>query len=159
MRAWTCTGAWRILAIMALTAVASCQKSALARRVDATIFAWAQCTDCMHRQRERVVALGDTAVPRLAQLLALGPPKSHDSAYVASLLRLAQRSPMTPEILQHQRENFAAVYRRRALIALRDIGTAPARRSLCLARTTTPATSPVRLAIDSVIAQINAPCP
>jgi len=143
-----------------LLALVACGPSTLSKRVDATVFSWMQCQDCMHNQRNRVVALGDTAVPRLRDILILGPPFAHDSAYVASLKRLAERTPgLTPVIIEHQRQIFIALYRRRALSALDGIASSAARSSLCLARATAGPGSPIFLAIDSSLGPAGPPCP
>lgn len=150
----------RVLAAAVLLAPVACGPSALSQRVDATVFSWVQCQDCMHNQRSRVIALGDTAVPLLREILIVGPPISHDSAYVASLTRLAQRTPgLTPVIVERQRQMFAAVYRRRALSALEGIATSAAKSSVCLARATLAPASPIVPAIDSSIGSAGPPCP
>jgi hypothetical protein len=148
-----------LLATAAMITTAGCGGT-VPPRVDATVYSWLQCQDCMHQQRARVVALGDTAVPRLAMILIQGPPPPHDSAYVASLRRLAQQSQgLTPALIEHQRQMFGAVYRRRALLALQDIGSAAARSSLCLSRASTPPASPWILVLDSSLTTLGATCP
>ena len=107
-----------------------------------------------------MIALGDAAVPRLRQILIQGPPRSHDSAYVASLQRLAQRSSaVTPVVIERQRKLFGAVYRQRAASALAGIGNTSARGALCLARATRSIDVATRVAIDSSLTLMNATCP
>jgi hypothetical protein len=148
------------LAALLLVALGACDSSTLERRVDGTIYAWMQCQDCMHNQRERVIALRDTAVPRLRDLMILGPPKSHDSAYVASLRRIAQRAPgVTPIVIERQRQRFANMYKRRARSALEAIAGDSARRALCLGRATAAPGTATYNAIDSSIARVGGACP
>jgi hypothetical protein len=114
----------------------------------------------MHNQREGVVALRDTAVPRLREIAILGPPRSHDSAYVASLRRLAQRTTsVSPPVIERQRQRFAYMYRRRALSALEAIDGTPARGALCLSRASASPGSAMYRAIDSSLTRMGASCP
>jgi hypothetical protein len=138
---------------------AACGPSALERRVDRAVFAWMRCTDCMHRQLETVVALRDTATVALERILIQGPPPSHDSVYLASLLPLTAPAggASAGTIAQHQRA-FRAMYRHRALFALTAIGTPRAGDALCLARAAARS-APQRVALDSALIRINRTCP
>lgn len=130
---------------------------------DAAIFAWMQCHDCLNGERARVVALGDTAVPRLRHLLLDGPPPEHVAAVESQLDRLARDLPvpgvLTPEVRAAQLEGFRELYRLRAASALAGIGSADAQSALCAPRLAPPP-GPLRDAVDSALARIGrGPCP
>jgi hypothetical protein len=147
-----------LIAIVLLMAASACHGDR--SRVEGAVYSWLQCQDCMHQQRARVIALGDSAVPLLATILIQGPPPAHDAAYVATLHRLAQQTQsITPAIIEHQRALFAAVYRRRALSALQGIGSSSARSAMCLARASTPPAAALAQALDSTLTTIGAACP
>lgn len=138
----------------------ACDPSRTSERVDGSVFSWVQCIDCMHGQFARVVALGDTAVPRLTEILISGPPVAHDSAYMESLRRIVTgQGTSALAVIDHQRRMFARTYRRRALEALEAIQSPPAIAALCLARLSTTPAELGRPAIDSSVARIGATCP
>jgi len=120
--------------------------------------AWMQCQDCMNRERERVVALGDIAVPQLRDVLLNGPPPAHILAVDEVLQEIGSRAaPLNPAVMALEREGFRSMYRIRASAALVEIGTPAARTALCDARANVPIA--MRPAVDSGIATTGGPCP
>jgi hypothetical protein len=117
----------------------------------------------MHDERARVVALGDTAVPRLRRILLDGPPPEHVAAVRATMVDLGRRvsPPRVPSnaIIDAQLDKFRAMYRLRAASALAGIGTNRARQALCAGRAASLPHANVREAIDSGIVQIGGSCP
>jgi hypothetical protein len=136
---------------------------AFRERLDRTVFAWAECQDCMHDEEARVVALGDTVVPRLQRIVVNGPPPEHVDAVRGRLLELARRLPPSRApsavIIEAQLDKFRAMYRLRAAVALAAIGTSRARRALCAGRKNQSPNEDVRAAIDSGIARLGGSCP
>jgi hypothetical protein len=129
--------------------------------VTRAVYAWMQCQDCLDGERNRVVALGDSAVPMLQGLLS-GPPVEHMNAVRRSIEELAARMPaprMPSQItIDQQLAVFHSMYVGRAASALAGIGDSLSRKALCDARATNLA--PVdRRAVDAAIMTIGGTCP
>ena len=131
-------------------------------RVTETVYAWMQCQDCLSEERSRVVALGDTAVPMLQELLISGPTLEHMNAVRRALDELAARVPQSRApsqiTIEAQLASFSSMYRGRAASALAGIGDSLSRRALCGARLgNLPAVD--RRAVEDALTSIGGTCP
>jgi len=117
----------------------------------------------MNRQRERVIALGDAAVPLLRNLLVAGPPPAHVLAVTAVLneiqARAAPGAAPNAAAIAMELEAFRSMYRTRASSALVGIRTSAARNALCGARTAPNMPSGMRQRLDSGMASMGGQCP
>ncbi len=151
----------RFLPLLMLVA---CTDPATQQQVDGAVYSWMQCIDCLAHERERVVAYGDAAVPRLRAILLDGPPPAHITAVSAMMQHLAQTAPPgsapTPAVIARQIESYRSMYRRRAISALTGIGGTQARAALCAGRGGAGTALPIQPAVDSALASVpGAPCP
>ena len=138
-------------------------QSAQQASVDRTVYAWMQCQDCMSREREEVVARGDSAVTRLRAILIAGPPPSHMTAVQKSLQYLVTHADSghvpTNQALTAQMEAFRSMYRIRAASALAGIGSTSALSALCAGVAVSTPGSAVREAALAGVRAIGGSCP
>lgn len=151
---------WIIAATIVVAALAACsrQVSPPAYALDERVFVFLECLDCMSGERERVILMGDSAVPSLQLALLRGP----DPKRVAALARaLGQRSiaVSSPGLATRQVEVYRGSYWRRAAGALRDIGGPLAQRALCESKAARASPGLDRAYLDSAIARAGAGCP
>ena len=131
-------------------------------RATQTVYAWMQCEECLSEERSRVIALGDTVVPVLRELLLSGPPPEHMNAVRRSIDELAARLPAarapSQVTIERQLDRFRSMYRRRAASALAGIAGSLARQALCDARAANlPAVD--RREVDAAILIVGGTCP
>lgn len=130
--------------------------------VDKIVYAWMQCQDCMAGERERVVSLGGTAVPRLRAILKEGPPPSHMAAIQKSLQYLVSHADSgrvpSRRALAAQLDAFQSMYRVRAASALAGIGGRAALSALCAGVASSAPGSVVRAAARAGVAKLGGSC-
>ncbi|ALA59288.1 hypothetical protein [Nitrospira moscoviensis] len=107
------------------------------------VHAWLECIECRDEELKSVVALGDAAVPHLVAALLLGPsPASREvmrqnlfesfqslQQYAASHTSFQFKSTQI-EYIKHYMDNYIALYRTRASVALAEIGGVEAEEAL-----------------------------
>ncbi|MBL0172224.1 MAG: hypothetical protein IPP90_16165 [Gemmatimonadaceae bacterium] len=131
--------------------------------VDTIVYAWMQCQDCLSRERDRVMLLGDSAVPRLRDILINGPPPSHMESIQKSLQYLVSHadSGRVPSntVVAAQLEAFRTMYRIRAASALAGISNASAVSALCAGVAPSAPGSTPQVAASARVAELGGSCP
>jgi hypothetical protein len=129
---------------------------------DQRVWRWMECLECRAFELDSVVALGDTVVPLLSQILANGPPPERiermrqglDSNYNTLSYVPGIAGLDSAQWVDQYLASYSNTYKGRAAWALGQIGGAPARQSLdaALSDTLTPSLrAQVRYVIDSVL--------
>lgn len=151
------------------TPVASPSQSEF-QRLQRDLLAWFECEECTEGQLDSVIALGPAAIPSLSSALRAGPAperlaelQRHLAQRYENHAAYADRNPgaalgrSQAEYIQRYSENFVALYRVRAAIALGAMGFGESRDSLLAAdqmiqQDSTLARYDVRRAIRTTIA-------
>jgi hypothetical protein len=113
------------------------------QRIQQDLLAWFECEECTEGQLESVIALGPAAIPSLAAALREGPAPERLAEVQRHLARryedhaaYADRNPgaelgrSQADFVNRYSENFVALYRVRAAIALGAMGVSEALDSL-----------------------------
>lgn len=138
-----------------LALLIGCRATPAPQRTEADrVLAYLQCQECINGERKAVIAMGDTAVVQLRQLLLNGPPAYRVQIVRTRLQRLAPQAPSA--VLQDQLSDFDASYRLRAADALSAIGGNAARDAMCRARAQ-PLRPEVRAKLDTAL--LSSSCP
>jgi hypothetical protein len=102
-----------------------------------TVLAWMNCVECLDGELDRVVALGDAAVPYLAQLAIQGAPASYldtvrleEDINYRRLVLAGVDTSLVRNVRDTYAENTSARFRIRSALALRRIGGPQARQAL-----------------------------
>jgi len=158
------TAGWaaRLLAIALLAA--ACPDPPVQPLLDARIHRLMQCQECNAGEMAAVVAMADSAVLPLRELILTGPP-ARLIARVDSALRMPVDSgggPYEPpeQAIQRLLEDYRTIYRVRSSHALGQIGGDSARHAICAAKAA-PGLSrrEVQLALNSALVRMGGSCP
>lgn len=119
-----------VSAFVLIIALAGCREE----RLSPPIEAWLYCDECIDGERTAVRALGDGAVPQLAQALLEGPPaRNRDvvrQSAVAAHSRAGVGTLSGSDYAAQVVDNYVAKYQKRAAISLGDIRTPRAKSAL-----------------------------
>jgi hypothetical protein len=147
--------------------IVGCQDSGPQLVSDLRILRMMQCQECQAGERRAVIAMRDTAVAELRQLLLNGPPLAFVSR-LDSVLRAPIGLPISPGDTPHVAssatvklllEDYHTMYQVRASYALGGIGTDSAKQALCAGKAQPFQRREVREAIDSSLGLAGGTCP
>ena len=134
---------------------------------DPRILRMMQCQECQAGERRAVVAMRDTAVAELRQLLLHGPPAAFVNR-LDSVLSAPVGVPTSPVDTVHVAspttvklllDDYISMYRVRASYTLGGIGTDSAKAALCAGKAQNFQRREVRQAIDSSLVLAGGSCP
>jgi len=127
---------------------------------DRRIIRLMQCQECFGGEAAAVVAMGDSAVLGLRELVLHGAPAPFVTRLDSALRHPADSADHVPAnaTIKLLLDDFDAIHRVRSSLALGLIGTDSARHAICAGMALQPPRRDVKLALDSALAHAGGAC-
>lgn len=143
--------------VASIAAACTSVSTVIALPIDGRVLAFMECEECIQRERDKVVQMGDTAVPALRQALLHGPSDSRLSLMDSSLRRFTTLAP-SQSAVQYQLRIYRSMYTTRSALALGLIGGAAARAALCEAKKSALLSRLESAVVDSSLVKVGGAC-